>query len=95
MTNPLRGYEWDYAKGQENLAKHRIDFAIVAGFQWLTAVIEPSPRSGEMRFIARGYIDGRLYTVVYTWRGYNRRIISLRKANPREETRYAQIRAQA
>lgn len=95
MQNPPAGYEWDDAKQQENLEKHQVDFLVIDGFQWRTAVIEPSPRHGELRLIARGYIDGRLYTVIYTWRGPNRRIISLRKANPREERQYAQSRTQA
>lgn len=95
MQNPPAGYEWDGVKQRENLEKHRIDFRVMEGFEWRTAVIEPSPRSGELRLIARGYIEGRLYTVIYTWRGANRRMISLRKANPREERHYAQSRAQA
>ena len=46
---------------------------------------------GEPRFIATGPIDafgGRLFVVVYTWRGSTRRIISFRKANDREVRKY-------
>ncbi len=44
----------------------------------------------EARYTALGYIGDRLYYVVYTMRGDKCRIISLRKANPREERQYAQ-----
>ena len=43
----------------------------------------------EERFITLG-VDalGRILTVVYTWRGDNIRIISARKATPRERKQY-------
>lgn len=40
--------------------------------------------------VAIGYIGLRLYVVVYVDRNGTRRIISLRKANSREEKRYAE-----
>ncbi|MHB1618527.1 MAG: BrnT family toxin [Sulfuricella sp.] len=39
---------------------------------------------GEVRMIGYALIRTRLYCVVFTERGEDRRIISLRKANPRE-----------
>ena len=45
---------------------------------------------GEERVIGYAYIGVRLYCVVFTDRGDVRRIISLRKANKREETLYAE-----
>jgi len=42
----------------------------------------------ESRFIAYGYIHARFAVVVYTMRGDNLRIISLRKANKREVNQY-------
>ena len=45
---------------------------------------------GEYREIGLGYIGDRLFTVVFVDRGEERRIISLRKANRREEKIYAQ-----
>lgn len=47
-------------------------------------------RYGEVRMIGFAYIGLRLCCVVYTGRGDERRIISLRKANKREVTRYAE-----
>ena len=83
-------YEWDEAKRRANRAKHRLDFTAIEGFDWDTAVVEPSYRNNELRLVAIGYIEARLHVVVYTWRGDNRRIISLRKANHREERNYVQ-----
>ena len=59
-------------------------------FEWATALIERSDRFQEVRYIATGYIGRRLHRVVYTLRGESIRIISLRKANPREMRQYAE-----
>ncbi len=83
-------YEWDETKRRANRAKHRLDFTAIEGFDWDTAVIEPSYRNDELRFTAIGYIGDRLHYVVFTERGSNIRIISLRKASKQEERRYAQ-----
>jgi uncharacterized DUF497 family protein len=45
---------------------------------------------GEVRQIAFGLIDGRMFVFVYVDRGTERRVISLRKANRREVNRYGQ-----
>ncbi|MCY4122227.1 MAG: BrnT family toxin [Acidobacteria bacterium] len=54
-------------------------------FDWDTARIEPDDHPEERRSIACGEISSRLHVVVFTERGNRIRIISLRKANPREE----------
>ena len=84
----LKPYDWDEAKRAANLAERGIDFAAAYDFDWDNATVVPSDRGGEARFIAFGYIDSRLYAIVFTWRGSVRRIISFRKANPREVHRY-------
>ena len=43
---------------------------------------------GETRYISIGMLDGRMVVVVWTPRGVARRIISLRKANGREQEIY-------
>lgn len=83
-------YEWDEQKRRENLDKHELDFADVESFDWETALKIPSPRCDEMRWLAIGYIGLRLYAVIYTERGDNTRIISLRKASRQEVRDYAQ-----
>lgn len=86
-------YEWDEAKRRENLEKHAIDFAEIGGFEWDDAVYNESPRYGELRWRAIGYIGNRLHTAVYTERGRRYRIISLRRSSKREERYYAEAQA--
>ncbi len=86
-------YEWDEAKRQSNLAKHRVDFTAMADFEWDTAVTSDSPRHGEWRWIARGFIGRVLHSVVYALRGNSVRVISLRKATRKEIEVYAQSQA--
>ena len=87
-------YEWDEAKRRANRAKHRLDFTAIEAFDWGTASTKPDSRHGEPRFVATGYIGSRLHIVVYTERGDRLRIISMRKANPRERRDYVQSREQ-
>ena len=82
-------YEWDEAKDQANIAAGRPGFGAVEEFEWETAMIFPSPRHGEGRWGAIGFIGDRLHYVVYARRGDLTRIISLRKANRREMRTYA------
>lgn len=44
---------------------------------------------GETRLITIGFLDARMVVAVWTQRGAARRIISLRKANEREQKIYA------
>jgi hypothetical protein len=83
-------FEWDEEKRRRNIEKHGIDF-IDAKEIWQDLVIEmPSgqPHHGEDRILAIGLCEGRCITVVYTWRGDNRRLISARKARTNERTYY-------
>jgi uncharacterized DUF497 family protein len=84
-------HEWDEAKRVANLAKHGVDFSAVARFDWKVAVLYADRRHAyeEVRLVAYGPIDGRLYALVYVRRIASRRIISLRRANRREQARYA------
>lgn len=45
---------------------------------------------GEDRISSVGYLRGRMVIVVWTPRGDARHVISMRKANEREKTRYTQ-----
>ncbi|MYC29972.1 MAG: BrnT family toxin [Chloroflexi bacterium] len=81
-------YEWDEGKRNLNHAKHGVDFSEIEAFEWDTAVIDPSTRHGELRHVAIGFIGDRLHQLVFTMRGRSCRIVSLRKANPRESRRY-------
>ncbi len=85
-------FEWDEKKRKSNFTKHQIDFDEVWELDWEHAIRTPSGNFeyGEIRFVALGKIEGRLHACVYTPRGNNYRIISLRKANKREEKIYEQ-----
>jgi uncharacterized protein len=87
-------YTWDEAKRATNLAKHGVDFAIVQGFDWLSAITEPDRRRnyGEERARSTGLIGDRLFVLIHTLRGAKVRIISLRAANRKETLRYAESR---
>ncbi|MGN6516428.1 MAG: BrnT family toxin [Rhizomicrobium sp.] len=78
--------EFDPDKNAVNRRKHRIDLADAAGFAFETAVVDEDDRRdyGEARFQALGLIGARLHMLVFTFRGANVRVISLRKANKRE-----------
>jgi uncharacterized DUF497 family protein len=84
-------YEWNEAKRVENLERHGVDFMAVHGFDWPTAVVFEDRRRdyGETRMLAYGKVAERLHVLVYTRRPNARRIISLRKANAREQAAYA------
>ena len=83
-------YEWDEAKSEANIAADRLGFDAIEDFEWETAMVDRSDRYGETRWAATGYIEDRLHRVVYTRRGGRTRIISLRKASPKEMRDYAQ-----
>jgi uncharacterized protein len=46
------------------------------------------PIDGEERFKVVGLVDGRLFTVVFTWREDLPRFISVRRSNQGEERAY-------
>ena len=84
-------YEFDPPKDQSNLNKHGLSLADAEGFEWDTAVVREDTRKpyAEPRFEATGYIGNRLHVMVYCLRTDAVRVISLRKANKREEKSYA------
>ena len=85
--------EFDSAKNVKNIQMRGIGFELAANFDLTTAKIWLDTRRdyGEERFIALGYIDRRLFSMVFTVRGDVLRIISLRKANKREVKNYEQL----
>lgn len=83
---------FDPTKDESNQRKHGVSLGLAVDFEWEDALAGPDDRRdyGESRMVAIGYIGLRLYVVVYVDRNGTRRIISLRKANSREEKRYAE-----
>ena len=91
MYNKLK-IVFDPVKNLQNIAKHSgMSLAKTVEFDWDTALTWEDQRNKykELRMSGIGYIGIRLFHVVYVDRGEQRRIISLRKANKREEKRYA------
>ncbi len=72
--------------------KHGVSLADAAAIEWETVWLRPDHRRsyGETRMIGIGYIGLRPYGVVFTDRGVDRCIISLRKANARVVASYAE-----
>ena len=83
---------FDPPKEAANIAKHGVSLGQAALLEWGTALIWPDDRRayGEARQCALGYIGARLFAVAFVDRANERRIISLRKANQREEKIYAE-----
>jgi len=81
---------YDPAKRDETLKERGLDFADVEEvFAGLTLTL-PDLRHdyGEDRFQTYGFLGGRLVMVVWTERGEDRHIMSMRKCNEREQARF-------
>lgn len=83
---------FDPAKNDRNVAERGLPFSLVEGLDWLSALSEEDVRRdyGERRFRVLGFIDERLYAMVFTPRADKVHVISLRKANQREVRLYEQ-----
>jgi uncharacterized protein len=83
--------EFDPAKRDRTLQERGLDMAradeIFAGPT--VTVVDDRRDYGEMRQITVGFLDGRMVFVAWTRRARARRIISLRKANDREQKLFA------
>ena len=83
---------FDAGKDAINQAKHGVSLALAealfAGPH--ISITDDRFNDGEAREVAFGGINSRLFACVYTDRGEERRLISLRKANRREVKRYGE-----
>lgn len=83
---------FDEAKRAKTLRERGLDFARAeeifdgAEFTW----IDDRTDYGEVRHNTFGVLDERLVVLAWTLRDGRRRIISMRKANEREQARYRQ-----
>ncbi len=86
--------EFDSAKSDRNLKDRGIGFERFADIDPEAAVSVEDDREdyGERRLRVLGLIDGVLHAAVITPRGGKIRVISLRRANRREERAYANER---
>ncbi|MET0747837.1 MAG: BrnT family toxin [Rhizobium sp.] len=81
---------FDPAKRDKALAERGLDFARCAEiFAGETLTREDDRKDyGAQRYITVGWLDGRMLVVVWTPRDGGERIISMRKANDREQKVY-------
>ena len=82
---------WDPEKAKTNFRKHRIRFsdADFVFYDPMALVIEEQLVDGEQRFVSVGTDSiGRILVVIYSYRNDSIRIISARKATPRERKVY-------
>jgi uncharacterized DUF497 family protein len=87
-------FEWDEEKAATNLERHKVPFDYAAGVFFdphRLDRIDNRKNYDEERRITLGKIENRLFVVVYTMRADKTRIISARKANPREVKNYEEI----
>ena len=81
---------YDSGKRASNLAKHGLDFEDAAEvLQDVTLDIRDTRFDyGERRIMSVGHLRGRVVIVLWTPVGDAYRVISMRKANDREQKRY-------
>ena len=83
-------FEWDEAKRQTNLHKHRLDFAeaeiVFAGATF--TFTDERFEYGEDRFVTLGLLRGLVVVLAHTERAAVMRVISIRKATRNEQRLY-------
>lgn len=87
-------YEWNETKNRANISKHGLSFEdanIV--FSGPCVTFEDTRHDyDEKRFITLGPLAGRVVVIAHSSRDENTRVISMRKANRREQEIYYQKR---
>ena len=85
------GISYDPDKRMATLKQRGLDFLDAPTiFSGRTFEVEDRRKNyGESRMVGYGRLEGRMVVVCYTQRGAVRHIISMRKANEREQTRIA------
>lgn len=85
-------FEWDGEKARSNFIKHHVSFdeaETIFDDPLAVTINDPFHSTDEDRFVKVGESDReRLLLVTYTERGDSIRIISARKADPRERRNY-------
>jgi uncharacterized DUF497 family protein len=85
-------FEWDGSKAASNVKKHRVSFdeAVTVFYDPLAATfVDPDHSQNEDRFVTVGHsAQGRLLVVCHAERGGSVRLISARRATPRERKRH-------
>jgi len=79
------------AKNERNMAERGLSFDLAEELDWSTALIaeDTCKRYAERRYQTLGLIGEHLHMLVFTPRDGAVHVISLRRANKRERSRYA------
>ena len=90
-------FEWDLAKAQSNVSKHRVSFELATRVfaDPFAITVQERIENGEQRWQTLGRVDGMLlllvaHTVLDDHGTERIRIISARRAAPKERHRYEQ-----
>ncbi|MGO0309752.1 BrnT family toxin [Endozoicomonas acroporae] len=82
-------FEYDQNKSMANFDKHGIDFDEAQNlWEDESKIVFPASLAGEERFLMIARYKGKHWTAVYTLRGDNIRVISVRRSRTKEITCY-------
>jgi uncharacterized DUF497 family protein len=93
--NQVPHITYDPAKNQRNIDARGLSFDQVADFEFESALTHMDERVdySETRYVALGFLHGRLHVLCFSETPDGIRVISFRKANSREVSRYAKVQA--
>jgi len=82
-------FEFDEPKSQANFSKHGINF-VDAQLLWNDPMLLeiPAKTEDEPRYLVIGLINGKHWSAVFTYRGVNIRLISVRRSRIEEVALY-------
>ena len=86
---------FDPTKNERNIRERGLPFESAANFEFESALVLVDDRReyGETRYVALGYLAERLHVLCFSEAADGIRVISFRKANLREVSRYAKVQA--
>jgi uncharacterized protein len=84
---------FDPRKSERNLHERNLGFEQAAEFDFTSASYFSEVRNGEHRLLAVGYLNRRLHILCFLPRFDGIRVISFRKANDREASKYGRPKA--
>ena len=86
---------YDPAKSERNVRERGLSFDEAAGFDFESALVFADVRHdyGETRYVALGMLGDRVHVLCFAETADGIRVISFRKANTREVSRYAKAQA--
>ena len=84
--------EFDANKNETNIRERGLSFVRAADFDFDGAIIKQDKRKTypEVRYVAVGVLDAKLHVLCFTPIDNGIRVISFRRANPREVKNYEQ-----